>query len=89
MLTWLNRPCAKYVKVTCILRYMYQHFIDKFPCHIVLNSIGTHLRDLELENTDINLCNLTIHKMFKEKYGNLQIDFSKLASKHAAKQNIQ
>ena len=69
---------------------MYQHFIDKFPCHIVLNSIGPHLRYLELQNTDIIFCNLTIHKMlFKENYDNLQRDFSKLASKHAAEQNIQ
>ena len=55
--------------------------------------MGTHLRDLELENTDINFCNLTIHKMFKEQYGNLQSDMTfqnfALGSKHVAKQNIQ
>ena len=66
---------------------MYQHFIDKYSCHIVLNSKGTHLKDLELEKQDINLCNVTIHKMFKEHYGNLHRDFSKFCpSKQACNQ---
>ena len=84
----LIRPCAKYAKMTCILRYMYQHFIDKYSCHIVLNSKGTHLKDLELlEKKDINLCNVTIHKMFKEQYDHLHRDFSKFCpSKQACNQ---
>ena len=38
-----KRKCQNYSQTTCILRSMYQHFLDNYECEIVMNRYGPHL----------------------------------------------
>ena len=80
-----KRPCQMFAKKTCTMRYMFQHFLDTYACYIVLNYDGLHLNDLKESN--IELCNVSIHEIFKEKYNDLSQKFDGLCpSRLACKQ---
>ena len=64
-----KRKCQNYSQTTCILRNMYQHFLDSYGCEIVMNRYGPHLEDLR--ETRLKLCDISTHTIFVEEFKNL------------------
>ena len=77
-----KKPCQKYAKKTCVLRYIHKEYIQRFNCSLIFIKDGL---DVEFEG---DYCNASIHQHFKENHGKMYQDNLKFCKSTQACKHI-
>ena len=60
-----NSPCNKYPQYTCVMRNIYQHYVDKYNCSIYFIKDGIDIHG------EYDYCNISIHVEFHENFNQM------------------